>query len=150
MLAKTKLPALDAIMAFKSVWALTLIDHDGKLRHATHYAVCLIGGSHPVWGVWTSRGTFLRCGPHAEHSCASMGHAPLSLRITAISCGKPRWRRGVLPTSIIFPSSCVEALSKRSIRARFLSERTHKLLTLPSQKLRLFLRRTTQRHKENT
>lgn len=51
---------LSNIMAYKSVYALnTLNEKTGKLK-ATHYACCLVGGSSPVWGVWTVAGRFLR------------------------------------------------------------------------------------------
>jgi len=49
----------EAVMAYKGIHALCTTDKNGRLR-ATHYACCLIGGSAPIWGVWTARGKFLR------------------------------------------------------------------------------------------
>lgn len=63
---RTPAPPLNAVMAFRGVWALSIIerskDRDSHLtiRRATHYTCCLIGGSTPVWGVWTVKGSFLR------------------------------------------------------------------------------------------
>jgi hypothetical protein len=62
---KLPAPPLGAVMAFKGVWALSVLDTDKDtghigIRRATHYACCLIAGSNPVWGVWTVRGVFQR------------------------------------------------------------------------------------------
>lgn len=53
-------PELDPILAYKGVYALCTTDKSGRLLKATHYASVLVGGSSPLWGVWTVRGKFLR------------------------------------------------------------------------------------------
>jgi hypothetical protein len=52
-------PAPDPLRAYKSVWALCTVSKDNTLK-ATHYAVVLVGGSTPTWGVWTVTGKFQR------------------------------------------------------------------------------------------
>ena len=51
-------PPLGAVLSYRVVHALCTVSK-GELK-ATHYAVCLIGGSQPVWGVWTINGVFQR------------------------------------------------------------------------------------------
>jgi hypothetical protein len=55
---RRKVPTLQEIMAYKSVWALYTVTRQQK--KATHYACVLVGGSRPTWGVWTVRHKFLR------------------------------------------------------------------------------------------
>ena len=52
-------PNLENIFTYKSVWALCVINKDGRLR-ATHYASCYVAGRAPVWGLWTINGKFVR------------------------------------------------------------------------------------------
>lgn len=53
-MAKNKEFTLQAVEAFRTVWALCDVRNvDGKDRlSATHYAVCLQGGRVPTWGVF--------------------------------------------------------------------------------------------------
>ncbi len=53
------LPELEELQAYKGMYALCTVGKDGRL-HATHYAVILIGGNSPIWGVWTVQGRFQR------------------------------------------------------------------------------------------
>lgn len=52
-------PPLDAVMAFRGVWALCQLNKQGMLR-ATHFTSVLSGGPEPLWGVWTVNGNFQR------------------------------------------------------------------------------------------
>jgi len=52
-------PPLDAVMAFRGVYALCTINKEGRLK-ATHYTCVLSGGSEPIWAVWTVNGNFQR------------------------------------------------------------------------------------------
>jgi hypothetical protein len=48
------------IETFKSIWALcTLNKATGELS-ATHYALVQVGGSNPMWAVYTIQGRFVR------------------------------------------------------------------------------------------
>lgn len=47
------------ILAYRGLWALCTTNKDDKLT-ATHLAAVLIGGPHPLWGVWTVEKKFLR------------------------------------------------------------------------------------------
>jgi len=53
-------PAEDVLRAYKSVWALCTTNKEGHALKATHYACVLVGGPHPIWGVWAITGKFLR------------------------------------------------------------------------------------------
>lgn len=53
-------PPLDAVLAFKGVWALSLINDNGHAYKATHYATVLVYGRYPLWAVWTVQGRFVR------------------------------------------------------------------------------------------
>jgi hypothetical protein len=51
-------PNIESIMAYKGIYALCTVTM--KELKVTHWAAVLIAGSHPVWGVWTVKGKFLR------------------------------------------------------------------------------------------
>jgi hypothetical protein len=53
-------PDLSGIHGFKGVYALGTLNPDTKRLRATHYAVCLVYGREPTWGVWLVDGRFLR------------------------------------------------------------------------------------------
>jgi hypothetical protein len=54
-------PELETLRAYRGVYVLCTVER-GKPRklRATHYAMCLISGAKPVWGVWKITGAFLR------------------------------------------------------------------------------------------
>lgn len=55
---------LEHVLSYKSVYALTTVvakkGSDRDRLKATHYAVCLVNGRVPLWGVWTVGGRFQR------------------------------------------------------------------------------------------
>jgi hypothetical protein len=53
-------PQIGAILGHRGVHILAQLTKDGTQLKGTHYAVVLIGGSHPLWGVWTIAGRFIR------------------------------------------------------------------------------------------
>jgi len=53
-------PQEDVLRVYKSVYALCTTGKEGKVLRATHYAAVLVHGAHPIWGVWSITGKFLR------------------------------------------------------------------------------------------
>jgi hypothetical protein len=51
--------SVEALRAYKSVYALCTVGKDKELK-ATHYAAVLVGGAAPTWGVWLVNGKFQR------------------------------------------------------------------------------------------
>jgi hypothetical protein len=54
------LPKVENILGYRSVWVLATLSKDGTQLRATHYAICLVMGRPPLWGVFTINGKFLR------------------------------------------------------------------------------------------
>jgi len=52
-------PKIKDILAYRGVHVLNDVGGNGLLK-ASHYAICLVFGKEPVWGVWTVAGKFLR------------------------------------------------------------------------------------------
>lgn len=50
---------LREFLVYRGLHVLCILNKDMKLT-ATHYALCLVGGVSPMWGVWTAGGRFLR------------------------------------------------------------------------------------------
>ncbi len=54
-----ELPPLQDLFAYRGVYVLASLNRDGKLR-GMRYAICLIHGPDPLWGVWNINGKFLQ------------------------------------------------------------------------------------------
>jgi hypothetical protein len=54
------MPQIDELLAYRSVWVLATLSKDGTQLRATHYAICLVMGRPPTWGVFTIQGKHLR------------------------------------------------------------------------------------------
>jgi hypothetical protein len=46
-------------LVYRGLHVLCTVNKEMKLT-ATHYAMCLVGGVSPMWGVWTVNNKFLR------------------------------------------------------------------------------------------
>jgi len=53
-------PMIGQIIGHRGVWILAQLSKDQKLLKGTHYAMVLVGGADPLWGVWTIAGKFVR------------------------------------------------------------------------------------------
>jgi hypothetical protein len=53
-------PQIGQIIGHRGVWILAQLTKDGRQLKGTHYAMVLVGGKEPLWGVWTINGRFVQ------------------------------------------------------------------------------------------
>lgn len=49
-------PTVGEILGYRSIWVMAQLSADGRRLKGTHYAVCLVGGSAPLWALFTIGG----------------------------------------------------------------------------------------------
>lgn len=52
-------PHVEDIEGYRSVWVLATVNKENRLK-GTHYAVCLMMGRPPTWGIFNITGKLLR------------------------------------------------------------------------------------------